>query len=71
MTPYRIMWICMAVIVFLLVVMLALDVCLYVSGSPTLSSTLQTYFGGSLKSWRAAIFGFIVCALLAHFTRWN
>lgn len=71
MSIYNIMWTCMSIIVFSLVIMLALDVCLYIAGADTLSSTVQRYFGASVHSWRVFIFGFIVGAVCAHFTRWN
>ena len=36
-----------------------------------LTADIQEYFGGSIISFRSAVGGFVVGALLTHFTRWG
>lgn len=68
---YMVVWTCMTLIVFTLLIALSLDICLFVAGKQTISSVLQQYFDGGPHSYRAAVFGFIIGALMAHFTGWK
>lgn len=68
----RVMWWFVAATAFTSLCVVAIDMLLFAFGKEyMLTADIQEYFGGSIISFRSAVGGFVVGALLTHFTRWG
>ena len=66
------MWWFVAATSFTGLCVVAIDMILFsFGGEYMLTADVQEYFGGSAVSFRSAMGGFVVGALLTHFTRWG
>lgn len=60
------------VVVFAVALAVCVDILIWlIDPKKMITPVMQEYLGGSTESLRAALFGFILGALLVHFTEWG
>lgn len=68
----KLQWWTMAVLMFVLMGTLLVDIFLFMNDSEsTVSAAIIEFTGASTGSYRSAMIGFIVGSLLTHFTKWG